>query len=182
MKFDTQSFVGKNLRAVLLKVSRRQKLLPLKRLGSPVATEPNFISLNCCPKSRKSWISDFREKPFRIDGIFVKKGGQTIDVPIIYLESENIATTSHEEVYKLCCLNAPLKVMILCTEWDDQFWKKQITENHWHYIVDDFKDELSLTGYFAFIIAAWDETLKFHAYVLNENADLIEDDLLLEIK
>jgi len=122
-----------------------------------------------------------KEKPFRIDGIFTIRGGQTNDVPIIYLESENNARSSYEEVYKLCCLNAPLKVLIVCTEWDDQIWKEQVVYKYWHYIIEDFKDELSLTGYFAFIIAAWDETLKFHSYVFNENAELIEDAMLIEI-
>jgi hypothetical protein len=121
------------------------------------------------------------EKPFRIDGIFVKTAGQTTTVPIIYLESENNATNSHEEVYKLCCLNAPLKVLIVCTDWNSEIWKNKIIYGHWHYIVEDFQDELSLNGYFAFIIAAWDETLKFHSFVLNESAEVIEDQLLIEI-
>ncbi len=182
MKFDTQSLWEK-FKSCLIESIKETEVTAFEEAWKSCSDRTKFYFFELLPKVAKKLDLGFqREKPFRIDGIFVKKGGQTTDVPIIYLESENIATSSHEEVYKLCCLNAPLKVMILCTEWDDQFWKKQITENHWHYIVDDFKDELSLTGYFAFIIAAWDETLKFHAYVLNENADLIEDDLLLEIK
>jgi hypothetical protein len=122
-----------------------------------------------------------KERPFRTDGIFWKKGGQTTEVPIIYVESENIATTSDSEVYKLCCINAPLKVLILCTPWGDPLWKKELSEGYWHYIIDDFNDEVGLTGYFAIIIAAWDKSLKFHSYVLDEEAELIEDNLLTEI-
>jgi hypothetical protein len=102
-------------------------------------------------------------------------------VPIIYIESENYVTTSHEEVFKLCCVNAPLKVLFVCTTWDDPSWKEKVAYGHWHYIVEDFMEQSSLTGYFAFIIAVWDETLKFHAYVLDEKAELIEDGLLLEL-
>ena len=89
-------------------------------------------------KIAKSLNPSITEKPFRIDGIFVKTAGQTTTVPIIYLESENIATNSHEEVYKLCCLNSPLKVLIVCTDWDSEIWRNKIIDGHWHYIVEDF--------------------------------------------
>lgn len=121
-----------------------------------------------------------KERPFKIDGVFWTKAGQTTEVPVIYLESENIATRSNEEVYKLCCVNAPLKVLIICTEWDDATWRKELGEGYWHYIIEDFKDEVGLKGLLAFIIADWQETLRFHSYVINEGGEVAEDTLLAE--
>jgi hypothetical protein len=182
MKIDSQSLWNK-FKHSLIESIKETEVIAFKAAWKSCSDRTKFYFGELLPKVAKKLDLGFhKEKPFRIDGIFVKKGGQTTDVPLIYLESENIAASSHEEVYKLCCLNAPLKVLIVCTEWDDEFWKKQIIDGHWHYIVEDFKDELSLTGSFAFIIAAWDETLKFHAYVLDEHAEITEDTLLIEIE
>ena len=121
-----------------------------------------------------------KEMYFRVDGTFYKTGGQKIKVPIIFLESENDVRSSDGEVKKLCLLNAPLKVLMICNDWNDSS-KKIITEGYWDYIIDDFKDENCLTGYFAFIIAEWNDTLKFYSYVYNEKAEIIEDKLMIEI-
>ena len=121
-----------------------------------------------------------KETFFRVDGTFYKKGGQTSKVPIIFLESENDVRTSEGEVIKLCLLNAPLKVLMICNDWNETS-KKIISEGYWEYIIEDFKDESLLTGYFAFIIAEWNENLKFYSYVYNEKAEIIEDELMITI-
>lgn len=122
-----------------------------------------------------------KEMRFRVDGTFYKIAGQTSRVPVIVLESENDVRTSEDEVIKLCSLNAPLKILMTCCDWNSDS-KKIIREGYWEYIIEDFSDESSLTGYFAFIIGEWNETLKFYTHVYNENAELIEDELLIEIK
>lgn len=40
-------------------------------------------------------------------------------VPRVFIESENIATSAIQEVRKLCCLSAPLKVLLAVCEWDE---------------------------------------------------------------
>jgi len=181
MPYDKQSLWG-NFKSALIASIKETEATAFKEAWKSCGDRTKFYFYELLPKVALKLDLGFQtEKPFRIDGIFVKRAGQTTNVPIIYLESENIATNSHDEVYKLCCLNAPLKVLVVCTEWDNEYWKKKVIYGHWHYIVEDFKDELSLTGYFAFIIAAWDQTLKFHAFVLNEHAEIIEDQLLIEI-
>jgi len=123
-----------------------------------------------------------KEMNFRVDGTFYIKAGQTSKVPIILLESENEAFTSHYEFHKLCLLNAPLKVLMICNDWNDSS-KKILTENFWGYIIEDFAEECSLTGYFAIIIGEWNENLKFYTFVYDNHGNSIgtEDKLLIEI-
>ncbi len=118
-----------------------------------------------------------KEVIFRVDATFYIMGGQTTKVPIIFLESENDFKTTNHEVYKLCALNAPLKVLMICTDWDAAS-KKDLTEKYWEPIIDDYNDESKLTGYFAIIIAEWNEELIFHTHVYNEKGKVIEQDIL----
>lgn len=181
MNFSTHD-LWNNFKQSLLESIQETDVSAFEQAWKSCNERTQFYFDNLLPNvARKLKLGFQKEKPFRIDGIFTVKGNQNNEIPIIYLESENNARSSHEEVYKLCCLNAPLKVLIVCTEWDDQLWKEQIVQGHWHSIIQDFKDKLHLTGHFAFIIAAWMETLKFHSYVLDENAKLIEDTVLIEL-
>ncbi|QEC68736.1 hypothetical protein FRZ67_16015 [Panacibacter ginsenosidivorans] len=117
---------------------------------------------------------------FRVDITFYKEAGQTSKIPIVYIESENDVRTTEGEVIKLCRLNAPLKIIMVVNDWNDSS-KKIISEGFWEYIIEDFKDESLLTGYFAFIIGERNNGLKFYSYVYNELAEIIEDKLLVEI-
>jgi hypothetical protein len=40
-------------------------------------------------------------------------------VPVIFIESENDAMTATHEIQKLCCIAAPLRVLITVVEWDE---------------------------------------------------------------
>lgn len=146
----------------------------------PERTRFYFDSL--LPKVASKMNLDFeKEMKFRVDGTFFKKAGQTSKVPIILLESENNAFDSHDEINKLCLLNAPLKVLMICNDWNDAS-KKMLTENYWGYIIEDFAKESSLTGYFAIIIGEWNETLKFYTFVYDNLGNSIEseDNFLIE--
>ncbi len=47
------------------------------------------------------------------------------DVPRVFIESENIASSAAQEVRKLCCLASPLKVLFSVCEWDESFpWRR----------------------------------------------------------
>lgn len=115
-----------------------------------------------------------KEVLFRVDATFYKRGGQTTKVPVIFLESENDVRTSNHEIYKLCSLNSPLKILMICNDWNEAS-KKIITDGYWDYIIEDFIDESSLMGYLAIIIAEWNEELKFYTYVYDNNGKVIED-------
>lgn len=120
------------------------------------------------------------ERPFRIDGIFFREGSQSTEVPIVYIESENNAKSSHEEIYKLCCVSAPLKVLFICNDWTEKD-KNKIVDGYWNYIIDDFAESNLLTGNFCILIAEWNEKLKFHSYCFNDKGLLFEEEILIEI-
>lgn len=148
--------------------------------SKPERTQFYFDTL--LPKIAAKMNLEFeKEMNLRVDGTFYKKAGQSSKIPIILLESENDAFTSHGEFHKLCLLNAPLKVLMICNDWNDAS-KKMLTEKFWGYIIEDFAEESSLTGFFAIIIGEWNETLKFHTYVYDNMGNSIEseDALLIE--
>lgn len=64
-----------------------------------------------------------RTELFKVDvALCMQHDGR--DVPLIFVESENLASTADHEVWKLCSLAAPLKVLISCAEWCDEpgYW------------------------------------------------------------
>jgi|SRR6185437_4311291 len=120
------------------------------------------------------------EMKFRIDGTMYVEGSQgKKKIPIVLIESENEAKKSDDEVYKLCLLNAPLKILMISNEWNDSTIK-QLTEGYWDYIIEDFAELTNLTGYFVVIVAEWMEKLRFFSYVYDDKGKKIESDLLIE--
>ena len=120
-----------------------------------------------------------KEKVFRVDGIFYKKAKNDFKVPIIFIESENNLDSTETEIYKLCCLNAPLKIIFICHEWSEEK-KEDTTEGHWDYIINDFKQENILIGHLGVIVAEWMDELKFHSFSYNENGGITKASKLLQ--
>ena len=180
MKIDSNQ-LWKNFKDCLLSTLAEFPIIKIEEAWVSQKERTFFYFEHLLPKIAEKMNLGFRkEKPFRIDGIFFKQGGQTTEVPLIYLESENNPASTHEEIFKLCCLNAPLKILFICADWTDKT-KESLSKGNWQYIIDDFNDEVSLTGHIAIIVAEWNERLKFYSYVFDENAKIIEDKLLLEI-
>jgi hypothetical protein len=127
------------------------------------------------PKVASLMNLDFGEEmKFRVDGTFYVKSGQGgVKVPIVLIESENDARTSDDEVYKLCFLNAPLKVLMICNDWNEKT-KLDLCEGYWDYIIESFAEENVLTGYFAIIAGEMNQNLKFYTYVYDDNGKQIE--------
>jgi len=104
-----------------------------------------FYSTKLLPEiSKKLGLSYQKEKVNRFDGVFYKTASQNTDVPVIYIESENDAKSSDREIFKLLAINAPLKVLLICNEWNENE-KKEIAYGYWHYQITDFNDVIGLT-------------------------------------
>jgi len=121
-----------------------------------------------------------REKTFRVDATFYRKAANDYQVPIIFIETENNSSTTETEIYKLCCLNAPLKVIFICLEWNNES-RKDITEDYWQYIIDAFVAENRLVGHLGVIVAEWMDTLKLHGFAYNEKGKIDEEKIICEI-
>lgn len=143
----------------------------LSNLGN-ICDRTSFYFKVLLPRvAQKMGLMFTTEEPFRVDGMFYKIGrqdGNNLKIPIILLESENDYTTSEGEVKKLCLLNAPLKILVVCSEWAGSI-SKDIVEGYWEYIMEDFASDSASTGYFAFINCSCTPNIRFDALVYDEN-------------
>ena len=119
-----------------------------------------------------------KEKLFRIDGVFYRRGPSGYLVPHVFIESENDADSAGDEVYKLCCLNAPLKILFICQEWTlDR--KTELTQDEWNYIINDFVKENHLIGILGIVVAEWDTEFKLHTFAYNAKGNLFDSEPLV---
>lgn len=153
----------------------------LQQSWSSSTARNEFYFKTLFPKIALSLNFEYKtERPLRTDAIFWKRGGQTTELPFVYIESENTARNSHEEIYKLCCLSSKLKILFICNLWTTKE-KDELVDGFWKYQIDDFSEANILTGNLCIVIAEWTDRLRFYSHCYNENAILFEDDLLIEI-
>lgn len=115
-----------------------------------------------------------------IDYVLSKKDKKETDdweIPLIFIESENEIDSIHdslpgEELFKLCCTNAPLKVII--TKDDNWEYNSEMHIKNWSDIII-FTEVTQLVGYLAIIIIEKQDKNLFANYILfDDNADIIE--------
>ena len=156
----------------------RPEILETAWNSNPERTQ--FYFDNLLPMvAKKMKLGYEKEKVFRVDAVFYKKAKNGYQVPIVFIESENNAYDTETEIYKLCCLNAPLKIIFICQVWTEAI-KKEITEDYWNYIIEAFVEENILVGYLGVIVAEWmEEGLKFYTFAYNEKGKIVEEDIIV---
>lgn len=106
-----------------------------------------------------------------------------INVPVICIESENNRDSiSFSELYKLCFLNAPLKVIFTFFEsWDkDKF--EEYTSDEWRYVIDSFMNTNKLVGWLGFIVVVEkSDEFVFYSFVYDENGILSDEGELIKL-
>lgn len=123
----------------------------------------------------------FKKEEFRVDFTFCKAVLDTYEVPVIFIESENIATSAHHEIRKLCCLHAPLKVLIVCAEWSDEpgAWPhggcKQVLLEQWRQQINAHNREWASSSTIGIIVAEWNQLLRYYAVAFNHFGDVVDD-------
>ena len=60
----------------------------------------------------------FTSELFKVDFAMWKQADSHL-VPVVFIESENASMTATHEISKLCCIAAPLRVLITVIEWDE---------------------------------------------------------------
>lgn len=123
--------------------------------------------------AEKMQLTFMKEELFRVDAIFYKKTDNGYNVPKIFIESENNAETADLEIRKLCSLNAPLKVLMLCLEWTESI-KEQLTTDHWNFIIRAFANEQQLIGHFGIIVAEKTDKFRFFSFAYNEQGEVYD--------
>lgn len=121
---------------------------------------------------------EYSSELFLVDHL-LRSGGPDW-VPKVWIESENAVLTAQHEIYKLCCLHSPLKVLITVAAWDEaQYWRGAgqegfpkgwvIPEDHlkcWHRVVKAFSDSGSFSGQLGVIIGELSPSgrLRYYAH------------------
>lgn len=96
---------------------------------------------------------DFKEY-LTIDALlYYKERDKDYGVPLVVIETENnIDSITEGELYKLCCINAPLKVIFTwCEEWNEEAKKIYIQED-WYFVLKMFETANQINGQLLFII------------------------------
>ena len=110
--------------------------------------------------------------------------------PLIFIESENHATGADNEVKTLCCLAAPLKVLITAGEWEDVIprWRdgghRSTLVARWRSIRSAYHAAWPDQGVFGVLVGESDPdgVLRFHGFELDAGtASPAEHRVLLEL-
>ena len=133
---------------------------------------------------------DFKREHSRVAYSMWDYRAHSEPTPVIFIESEEQATCADQEVKTLCCLAAPLKVLITVGEWEDVIprWRKgghrSILVARWRSIRSAYHAAWRDPGVFGVLIGESDPdgVLRFHGFELDaETASSVGDRVLLEV-
>lgn len=115
-----------------------------------------------------------------VDATFYRKSKPETgdwEIPIVLIESENQIDTidqsaTGDELYKLCCLNASLKVIFSWKDdWNDST-QKYYADEGWQYVIDAFANASVLVGYLVMIVVVKRaDKFEFNCTVYKENGE-----------
>jgi hypothetical protein len=97
-------------------------------------------------------------------------------VPVIFIESENVATTSIHEIRKLCSVNTPLRVLITVCEWDllPEVWGTKSLQNTllqgWRQIIENYRVVYSQNAILGVLVGEWwdkESRLRFYSHTFD---------------
>lgn len=92
------------------------------------------------------------------------------EIPIILIESENNPNpdNNYQEIQKLCLLNAPLKILFICTNWKENRW--DLIDGYWNAIIEGYIENIEVKGIFGiFILDLSNNSKCFYYHKLVEN-------------
>jgi len=128
---------------------------------------------------------------FKVDFALCAKSTSGHMVPLIFIESENDACSATHEMWKLCSLSAPLKVLISCIEWceDPGYWppfgikgEKSRLLLDWKSIIKAHNEVWPQPCVYGIVIGELKEnTLRFYSYGLGANGCELDPEGVLEL-
>jgi hypothetical protein len=131
-----------------------------------------FYSELVLPEAAQQMGLQLKREFLNIDYALTKSGIYN-SAPLIFIESENWPTFAFQEVHKLACVNAPLKVLITVAQWDKTpgVWPKSVqTEllSFWRKVLLIHQRGVGLSGSFGVIVGERrvDEQLRFYFHHL----------------
>ena len=112
---------------------------------------------------------------FRCDMTFVDNE----NIPLVLIECENAHVTASTEIEQLCCLNAPLKALVISCDWFDTERAKWLPI--WQDIIKKYNLAYPTTSKFSIIIGEWgrgkpcDDILRYYLITLSATGEIIDD-------
>jgi hypothetical protein len=122
-----------------------------------------------------------KEEYSRVDHSLIYSGEYKWEVPIILIEVENNQNpdSNFEEIYKMCYLNAPLKLIFLCVNWPDM--KYSTIDDYWASIIFAYKHSIGIVGTIGvFVLDISNDNPKYYYHKLVFNNELLRTELKLE--
>ncbi|MCC4273917.1 hypothetical protein [Marinomonas communis] len=140
-----------------------------------------FYENRVIPNIAKSMGLKYLKEDFKIDYTLCNEvDGE--NVPLIFIESENDASTAHHEIRKLCCLSAPLKVLIICAEWSEEkdAWKhggvrSKLLEK-WSRQIRAHNKCWSVPAITGIIVAEWNTSLRFYSLAYDHFGEIVDNE------
>ena len=111
--------------------------------------------------------------------------GRSDRVPRVFIESENVASFAVQEVRKLCCLSAPLKVLLTVAEWDNSpsVWPKGAVREQllpvWCEEVSRHRAAGTLVGEVIVVVAEWRPENILHCYTRSLESSTTADEIFV---
>jgi len=133
----------------------------------------NFYVKEIFPLVAKNMDLVLTKELFKVDAAMAMKSQpDNWEIPIIFIESENVISSALEEVDKLCSLSAPVRVLITIGDKKDPDTKAKIDE--WASLIKAYSKIWSNKGIIGIIIA--DYQLNFISMAWGENGEQIEEE------
>jgi len=106
----------------------------------------------------------------------------TDGVPVVFIESENDHRSARDEIEKLCCVLAPVKVLFLSCEWHDS--ERAVYRNGWLERIKKQHSALPYSCIYMIVVGEWgrgnpcDEILRYYLESYDSDGRQVEDTIL----
>ncbi len=120
---------------------------------------------------------DVGSELFKVDFVMKTRSSSAEPVPVIFIESENVAITAGDEVRKLSVLAVPLRVLITVGEWSDHFPNSGLRKDllpEWQAILRAHSEVWPHPGWLGILVGELgaDEHLRFYALALGPDGEV----------
>jgi hypothetical protein len=172
MKINGESFIRAFKQAFTNLLEKDQEHIAFCFAHSNRAAWTQFIKTELCPRIANLLQLECETKEFlRIDVLLSRKVNEYL-IPHVWIESENDYQEAVEgEAIKLLSLNGPVKVLFT----RDDSWNKtrlDADDEHWTYVLQEFKLQSRLQGDFIVIIFHANTELSYPVYEVIRYDDL----------
>jgi hypothetical protein len=92
---------------------------------------------------------------------------------------ENAHSTASTEIEQLCCLNAPLKILVISCDWYDTERERWLPV--WQDIINKYNNAFPTNSKFSIVVGEWgrgipcDEILRYYLVTMSSTGQVIED-------